>query len=193
MPQGHLNIMEPGENLRNHQKSLPILAGQTAIKRGSVIVEDTGAWRLANAGENDDSGDANTPGAVCFWSLQDQGQPDVLMAGKLTGVPCTFPMLLEIDQIKSDDAFLAGAFVQCGDDGGDPVVEGLVVDHVDDHTAIGVVSKTLAAVGQDPVGYKRWSNDRLADSSLGGAERTGAPIYCIQIRTLYIPNLSTGA
>jgi len=185
MPQGHLNIMEPGENLLNHQKSLPVLAAQTAIKRGSVIVESGGSWRLALTTDIailDDSGDEDLPGAVCFWALQDQDQPDVKMSGKLTGVPCTFPMLLEVDQIKHADGFAVGTFVQGGDDDGDPVVQGVVKLHVDHHTAIGVVAKTK---------FNRWSNDRLADTTKGGAQRTGAIIECIQLWSLYIPNLST--
>lgn len=187
MPQGHLNVMEAGENLLMHQKSLPVKSGQTAIKRGSVIVEMGGEWRLALTTDiaiTDDSGEEDVPGSICYWSLQDQDQPDVKMAGKLTGVPCTFPMLLEVDQIKDSDGFAVGSFVQGGDDDGDPVVQGVIKLHVDDHTTIGVVKQTKTT---------RWSNDRLANTALGGAQRTGAIITCVQIWTLYIPNLSTAA
>lgn len=184
MPQGHLNILEPGEHLLQHNRSLPVLAGQTAIKRGSVIVEDTGSWRLAVTAIADDAGTEQVPGAFPHWALQDQDQPDVLMSGVLTGMPCLPSVLLETDQIKVADGFAVGTFVQCGDDDGDPLIAGVIKTHVDDLTAIGIVMKTKTS---------RWSNDRLANTALGGAQRTGAAVTAVQIRTFYIPNLSTAA
>jgi hypothetical protein len=169
---GLLNILEPGENLSQLNRTLPVSDQEDGIVRGSLIVEDAGEWRRSAA---TDAGEADTPGPICFWSLQDQDQPDVEMANGLTGVPCTYNMLLETDQIDSGSSFPVGGYVSADDDG-------VIQDHSDDETAIGVVKKTVTA---------RWANDRLADSSKGGASRTGAPTDVVQIWTEYIPNLST--
>lgn len=173
MPQGLLNILQPGENLSQLNVTKPVKSTETEIVRGSLIVEDGGEWRRTVAAT--DAGAADTPGPVCFWSLQDQDQPDVNMAEGLSAIPCTANMLLETDQIASGGTFAVGGYVSAGDDGE-------LQDHSDEETAVGVVKKTVTT---------RYANDRLADASKGGAPRTGAPTDVIQIWTDYIPNLST--
>jgi hypothetical protein len=172
MPQGLLNILQPGENLAQLNETKPVKATETEIVRGSLIVEDGGEWRRTAAS---DAGAENSPGPICYWALQDQVQPDVDMADGLSGIPCTHNMLLETDQIDPQSTFPAGGYVSAGDDG-------KLKDHVDDETAVGVVKKSITT---------RWANDRLADASKGGAARTGAPTDVIQIWTDYMPNLST--
>jgi hypothetical protein len=97
------------------------------------------------------------------------------MSDGLSGIPCSYNMLLETDQIDSGSTFPVGGYVSAAD-------TGLVKDHVDGETAVGVVKKTVTT---------RWSNDRLADATKGGATRTGAPTDVIQIWTDYMPDLST--
>jgi hypothetical protein len=172
MPQGLLNILQPGQNLAQLNETKKVAAAETGIVRGSLIVEDAGEWRRALTA---DAGATDSPGAICFWSLQDQVQPDVNMADGLTGIPCSYNMLLETDQIDSGSTFPVGGYVSAGD-------TGLLKDHVDGETAVGVVKKGVTT---------RWSNDRLADSTKGGANRTGAPTDVITIWTDYMPDLST--
>jgi hypothetical protein len=172
MPQGLLNILQSGQNLAQLNETKKVKATETGIVRGSLIVDDGGQWRRTAAA---DAGAADSPGPICFWSLQDQVQPDVDMADGLTGIPCTYNMLLETDQISSGGTFPLGGYVAAGDDG-------KLADHADGQTAVGVVKKSVTT---------RWSNDRLADATKGGANRTGAPTDVIQIWTDYMPNLST--
>jgi hypothetical protein len=171
MPQGLLNILQSGQNLAQLNVTKSVKSTETGIVRGSLIVEDTGAWRRTTAL---DAGSAGVAGPICYWSLQDQAQPDVSMADGLTGIPCTYNMLLETDQIDAGAALPTGGYVMAGADG-------KLTDHTDDLTAVGVVKKTVTT---------RWSNDRLADYTKGGAVRTGAPTDVIQIWTDYLPNLS---
>jgi hypothetical protein len=171
MPQGHLNILEPGEHLLQRNETKPVKSTETAIVRGSLLVKENDEWRRTAA---TDAGAVNSPGPVCYWSLQDQDQPDVDLAKGLTAVPCNWPMLIETDQIDAGGTFAQGGYVAAGDDG-------KLKDHADDETAVGVVKETI---------HYRWSNDRLADATKGGAVRTGARISVIEVWSLYIPNLS---
>lgn len=170
MPQGHLNVLHPGENLLQLNETLPVKSTETAIVRGSLLVKDGNEWRRSAAA---DAGAANTPGKVCYWSLQDQVQPDVGFAKALTAIPCTFPMILETDQYNAVVGAVGG-FLMAGNNG-------LLIDHTDDKTAVGILKATPGA---------RWSNDRLANTTYGGAQRTGAPVTVIQLLSVYIPNLS---
>ncbi len=172
MPQGLLNILEPGEHLLQMNVTKKVASTETGIVRGSLIVIDSDEWRrTATATE---AGGANDPGPVCYFALQDQVQPDVAMADGLTGIPVTQRMKLETDQIAAGGTFPVGGYVSAGDNG-------LLKDHLDDETSLGVVLMTTTT---------RWSNDRLADATQGGAQRTGAPTDVIQILTEYTPNLS---
>ena len=40
MPQGHLNVLHPGENLLQLNETLPVKSTETAIVRGSLLVKD---------------------------------------------------------------------------------------------------------------------------------------------------------
>ena len=172
MPQGLLNILQSGQNLAQLNETKKVKATETGIVRGSLLVEDGGEWRRS---ASSDAGAVNSPGPICFWSLQDQVQPDVNMADGLTGIPCTYNMLLETDQIDSGSTFPVGGYVSAGADG-------KLQDHTDDETAVAVVKKSVTT---------RWANDRLADATQGGAVRTGAPTDVIQVWSDYMPNLST--
>ena len=173
MPQGHLNILHPGENLLQLNETLPVSAQETAIVRGSLLVRDSGEWRRS-AATDANGGTSSTPGPICYWSLQDQVQPDVGFAKALTAIPCTYPMKLETDQYLSTDNYAVGCFLQAGDGGL------LEVFAAEGNTAVGVLTALPGA---------RWSNDRLANTTYGGAQRTGAPVTVIQLWSVYIPCL----
>jgi len=170
MPQGHLNVLHPGENLLQLNETLPVKSTETAIVRGSLLVKDGNEWRRSAAPDSFPGGVGHA-GPVCYWSLQDQVQPDVGFAKALTAIPCTYPMILETDQYNGGVGAV-GDFLMAG-------ANGLLVAHVTNHTAIGVLRAVPGA---------RWSNDRLANTTYGGAQRTGAPVTVIQLLSVYIPN-----
>jgi len=173
--QGFLNVLKGAyPSLKQLDKSLPVKAAN-AIIRGSLIRVDTATneFQLTEAG---DAGAANSPGPVCYWALQAATDPDVQMAGVLTGIPCTAPMELETDQIDTNDPgndFVVGAYVSAG--------VGVIKAHADDETAIGVVTNAASF---------RWANGIDAAGEYVG-RRTGTRVQVVAIQTLYIPNLST--
>ena len=169
MPAGHLNIVNPGLEIKQIQRTLPVNDAETGIVRGSCVVVDSGTWRRSVAAT--DGGAANSPGAIAYWALQDQGQPDVAKAGGLTAVPCTTQLQIETDQFAAGGTFPDGGFLAVDDDG-------VVTDHADDQTAIGVVVKSP---------YNRWVNDRIHSAG----QRQGQYVSVIQFYTIYNTNLST--
>ena len=52
MPQGHLNVLHPGENLLQLNETLPVKSTETAIVRGSLLVKDGNEWRRSAAAED---------------------------------------------------------------------------------------------------------------------------------------------
>lgn len=169
MPQGHFVEMVPGATGTNRPtRSLPIKSGQTAIKRGSVLVEDAGEWRLSTTSDN---GGANSPGPVVYFALQDQDSPDVTMSGVLSAIPCTFSGVFQTDQFSGTLA--VGTKLMAGN--------GVLIAHTDDKTVVAEVRKGNTI---------RWSNDRLASTAYGGAQRTGAHITVLDFQSLYLPNVS---
>lgn len=174
MPQGHFNVLKGAyPTLDQLDKVLPVADAETGIVRGSTLRIDTSgandAW-VRTAADAASQGAANTPGPVIYFALQDQGQPDVDMSGVVNAIPCTMPMEVETDQFDAGGTFAVGAFVSAGADG-------QVVDHADDLTAIGVVTKGP---------YSRWVNDAVAVAG----KRTGARKNVIAFLTTYQPNLS---
>ena len=171
MPQGHFVELTPGLMVPRPTKVLPIQTGQTAILRGSIIVEEAGEWRIA-AADSTDRGTSTVPGKILHWALQDQDSQDVAMAGGLAALPCTWPMTFETDQFSGSPA--VGDYLMSG--------AGVLAPHTDGLTAVAVVEK---------VATNRWVNDRLANhGTYGGAQRTGASVSVIQARTVFLPSLS---
>ena len=173
MPQGHFNIINPGLQIDQIQLALPVEGTQTGIVRGMTLVADNGSFRKADRTTNADEGDATTPGKVIWWGLQDQDSPDVLKSGKVSALPCTWPMHIETDQYDSGGTFTPGGYVSI-DDGA------VVTDHATTETAIGIVTAAP---------YNRWVNDRL--NNAGGTERRGQFVSVIRFLSVYLPSLVT--
>ena len=173
---GFFNVLKGAyPSLKQLDKSLPVKVGDAVI-RGSLMKVDTGKFALTVAA---DAGVLNTPGPICYFAFHAAGEPDVQMAGVNTGMPVTAPCEVETNQIDvsgtPETDYAVGKYVQAGD--------GVLAPHVDDSTAIGVVTKAP---------YYRWSNAEDAAGEYVG-KRTGSRVQCIAIHTLYIPNLSTSA
>lgn len=166
MPKGHFNILYPGLQLDQIETEKPVDSRVTGLVRGSVLVDNgAGAWRLSIAA---DAGTAGHPGPMVYWSLQDQDSPDAVKAGKVAGIPCGWPMVVETDQYAGTHA--VGSFVAADN-------LGKVTDAVTGNSAIGLVLKAPA---------QRWLNDRL--DPLG--TRMGALANVVVFQTLYIPSLA---
>jgi len=175
MPQGHFNVLKGAyPTLQQLDESLPVASTVTGVVRGSCVrAADDGGTRswFITASDATNQGAANTPGPLIYFSLQDQGQPDVDMAGVLTAIPCSMPNEIETDQYAAGGTFPIGGYVMAGADG-------KLEDHTDDLTAIGQVTRAP---------YIRWANDAIAVTG----KRTGNRINVIALWTMYIPNLST--
>lgn len=172
--QGFFNVLKGAyPSLKQLDKSLPVKAGDAVI-RGSLMVEDAGEFRLAVAAT--DAGAADAPGPVAYFAFQGANDPDVEMAGVVTGMPCTAPCEVETNQIDVSGTpatdYAVGKYVAAGD--------GVLAPLADENTALGVVTKAP---------YYRWSNAQDATGKYVGA-RTGDRIQVIAIQTLYIPSLS---
>jgi hypothetical protein len=175
MPAGHFNVLKGAyPTLQQIDKSLPVATSETGIVRGSAMRIDTSGPAPAfirTDATSASQGALNTPGPIVYFSLQDQAQPDVLRAGVITGIPCTFPAEVETDQYDSGGSFPVNGRIMAG-------ASGKVVDHTDDKTAIGVVTAGPTF---------RWVNDAVAVAG----ERTGARVSVIKFQTIYAPNVST--
>lgn len=172
--QGFFNVLKGAyPALKQLDKSLPPKDGD-AIIRGSLMKVANGEFALTVAA---DAGALNAPGPVVYFAFHQAGDPDVQMAGSITGMPVTAPCEVETDQIDVSGTpatdYAVGKYVQAGD--------GVLAPHVDDATAVGVVTKA-------PV--YRWANGIDAPGEYVG-KRTGSRVMTIAIQTLYIPNLST--
>jgi hypothetical protein len=174
MPQGHFNVLKGAyPTLQQLDETLPVAGGVTGIVRGSCLraADDAGtrSWFIT-AADATNQGAANTPGPLIYFALQDQGQPDVDMAGALSALPCSMPMEVETDQFDAGGAFPIGGYIMAG-------AAGVVTDHTDDKTAIGQVTRSP---------YIRWANDAIAVTG----KRTGNRVNVISFWAMYIPNLS---
>jgi hypothetical protein len=174
MPQGHFNVLKGAyPTLQQLDESLAVDAGEPGIVRGSAMRKEVSGssqtW-VRTAADAARPGWAPGAGPVIYFSLQDQGQPDVTKSGVLTGIPCTMPNEVETDQYDSGGTFTVGGYVMAGADGE-------VTDHTDELTAIGVVTNGPAA---------RYANDAVAVAGV----RTGARINVITFLTIYHPQLS---
>jgi len=172
MPQGHFNIINPGLEINQIQVALPVKNTENGIVRGSALVNDNNVWRRGNRSTDADQGTTGTPGKVIWWALQDQTSPDAIKAGKVSALPCTWPMMIETDQYNAHASYSIGQFVSVSD-------TGVVGPTQPNATACGIIQA---------VPYQRWVNDRLiADNT-----RRGTLVYVIRFNTVYIPNLETG-
>lgn len=170
MPAGHFNVLKGAyPTLAQIDKVLPVADAETGIVRGSAIRVESGEW-IRTAADAASQGAAGVAGPIIYFALQDQGQPDVDMAGVLNALSCTMPMEVETDQYDGAGSFPVGGYVMAGADG-------KVTDHTDDLTAIGVVTKGPTT---------RWVND--AEAVAG--RRTGNRVDVIAFLTTYQPNLS---
>lgn len=171
MPQGHFNVLKGAyPTLGQIDKILPVADAETGIVRGSAIRDNGSQEWIRTAADAASQGAAGVAGPVIFFALQDQGQPDVGMAGVLNALSCTMPMEVETDQFDAGGTFAVGGYVMAGADGE-------VTDHTDDLTAIGVVTKGPTT---------RWVNDAVAVAG----SRTGNRVDVIAFLTTYQPNLS---
>jgi hypothetical protein len=174
---GFFNVLKGAyPSLRQLDKTLPIGSNSTAITRGScmkigTVGADAGKFVIAN----NDNGAANVPGPVIYFAFQNYADPDVKMAGGITGMPCLMPCEVETDQFDQSN-IVAGSFLMSG-------AAGALTLHLDDRTAVGVCTKAASY---------RWSNQAPTASS-DSTPRTGDKIQTIAFWTMYAPNLSTGA
>lgn len=169
---GFFNVLKGAyPSLKQLDKSLPVATGNT-ILRGSLMMEVAGEFQLTTddaAGQ----GALNAPGPIPYFALQGSADPDVEMAGVVTGMPVIAPCEVETDQFAGTPTL--GSFLMAG--------AGVLKAHIDDATACGIVTKAP---------YYRWSNAETVDPSpaLVG-RRTGNRVNVIALQTVYIPNLST--
>lgn len=169
---GFFNVLKGAyPSLKQLDKTLPPLAGE-AIVRGSLIMEAAGKFKLTTddaAGQ----GAAPAPGPMVYFALHGIDDPDVEMAGGMTGMPVQAPCEVECSEFDAAGTFAVGGFVMAG--------AGKLKDHATGATAIGVVTKAP---------YHRWSNAADAPAALVG-KRTGNRVSVVALQTMYIPNLVT--
>lgn len=167
----HFNVLKGAyPDLSQLDKTLPIKSGSTGIERGSVLVIESDEFRPCAA---TDVGTKDTvPGPMAYYSFQNQADPDVVMAGAITGMPCNAPVEVETDMYNGSPA--AGEFLMCDD-------AGKLQVHTDGLTAVGLVTKAP---------YKRWSNVATPTGGSYPAARQGAVIDVIAFWSVYIPNLA---
>ena len=168
----HFTVLKgeyPG--LAQLDKTLPVKSGETGIVRGTILVEDAGTFRpcvAADAGTKD-----ILAGKIAYHSFAAQTDPDAVMAGGVTGMPCIAPVEIETDAYTGTPAL--GSFVMCAN-------TGVLGAHTDGLTAVGLVTKAQ---------YTRWSNTATpAGGSYPGA-RQGAMINVIALWSVYLPNYAT--
>jgi len=175
MPRGHFNVLHAGSGgmltTSQDNASHAVKANQTGIVRGSVLMVDTteGAWVLAT--DNVESrGDANTPGPILYFALNDQGEPDVRMSGVLTALPCTASFPFETDQLDTDETWALGTYASAG-------AEGKLVPHTAGYTAVAVMIKAP---------FNRWINDKLHATEL----KTGGIGTVAHFRAIFQPQFA---
>lgn len=179
-----LNVIKgPYPGLAQNDRTLPIAADATGIERGSFLkVNEDAEYEVAMAA---DAGSGTTPGAFLYMALQDQSDLVAGMAGNVgqgavsasSGQPVInalsiIPsMQVQTDMFDPDENWAIGDWCAVGDNG-------KLVEHATGETAVGKVDGVPAA---------RWVNNATAVTGW----RTGAPVSCITITTVYIPNLAT--
>ena len=158
-------------SLRQLDKTLPLGAGATSIVRGTCMKIDAGTFVIADSA----NGGVHDPGPVIYFSFQNASDPDVKMAGGITGMPCTMPCEVETDMYSG--APVVGNFLMSGAAGVLAVHTGTVAAP---KTAVGLVTKAPAY---------RWSNQAVQVAGVS----TGNKIQTIAFWTMYAPNLAVGA
>ena len=148
--------------------TLPMQSGQTAIVRGSLLVNDAGSFRLTVAGDN-----AIAKVTVPYFALQAQTDWNSKMAGNLAtqipvigGIPVTYNMEVETDQFDTSVAYAINDKLMIG--------AGVVTKYTSASTIVGIVTG---------VPRKRWVND----AAVAGGQRTGQSVQVISFLTLFIP------
>lgn len=166
---GHFNVLKGAyPNLVQLDKTLPLGTGGTALVRGSVMYASAGTF-VPSAADQASHGAAGHPGPICYFCLQNAGDPDVQMANGVTGLSCTQPMEVETDQFDSS-AIVLGSYVMAG-------ANAKLTLHTTGCTAIGLVTKAA---------YTRWSNNAVAVAGV----KTGTRISVISLWTMYAPDMA---
>jgi hypothetical protein len=170
---GHFNVIK-GQypSLSQLEETLAVKSTETGIVRGSALVKDAGTWRR---GVTTDSGDASTAGPVVYFALQNQADPDVVMAKKVTAIPCLAPIRVETDQYAGSPT--VGSFLTVNGNG--TTTFGLVGAAANGDTACGIVTS---------VPTRRWSNNSGPYAGFP-SPRTGAAINVITFWCVYVPQV----
>ena len=168
---GHLNVLKGAyPSLIQLDETAPVAPAVTDIVRGSVLVKNAqNEWALCAASH---AGGVDEPGAVPYFALQAQGDPDVKMAGALTALNGRMPCEMEIDQYDDTVAIAVGDYLALG-------TAGKLVKHATGETAVGICSKAATS---------RWSNS-APRTGMYPDDATGSRIAVIAFWTCYIPNL----
>lgn len=168
----HFNVLKGAyPSLKQLDKTLPLGTGRSSIVRGSAMRIDPATNKFVpTAADVASQGAAGVPGPVIYFSLQNAGDPDVVMANGITGIPCTMPNEVETDQYDTGASISVGSFLMAGADG-------KVTLHTTGKTAIGLVTKAA---------YSRWSNNAVAVEGV----KTGNRISVIAFLTIYAPDMA---
>lgn len=165
----HFNVLKGAyPHLQQLDKTLPLGTGGTNLVRGSVMYVAASKF-TPSAADTASHGVAGTPGPICYFCLQNAADPDVQMAGGITGLSCTMPMEVETDQFDTSSIVL-GSYVMAG-------ANAKLTLHTTGCTAIGLVTKAA---------YSRWSNNAVAVAGV----KTGNRISVISLWTMYAPELA---
>lgn len=176
-----LNVLKgsyPG--LQQVCRTLPMVAGQTGIERGSLLKATTAGWEKATSA---DKGSGTTPGAFVYICLMPQNDLVAGMAGNvgqgiapasgkqpvLTALAIQPTQQIETDMYVAADNLAVGDWCTVGDGG-------KFGKAADNDTAIARV---------DVAPTSRWVNNAIAVTGW----RTGGPLTVITLTTMYIPNL----
>lgn len=176
----HFNVLKgeyPG--LAQLDKTLPALATEADIVRGSVLVIESGCFRRCVA---TDAGTKDTvAGKVVYFALQTQADPDVVMAGGVTAMPCIAAAECETDQFVANGGIVPGAYLMaCGTGHANHTNDGKLQLHTDGLCAVGLVTRAS---------YKRWSNTATPTGGSYPGARQGAMIDVIAFWSVFVPNL----
>ena len=176
----HFNVLKgeyPG--LAQLDKTLPALATEADIVRGSVLVIESGCFRRCIAA---DHGTKDTvAGVVVYHAFQAQTDPDAVMAGGVTAMPCIAPVEIETDQFVANQGIVPGAYLMTAGAGhAAHTNDGKLTLHTDGLCAVGLVTKAS---------YKRWSNTATPAGGSYPSARQGAMIDVIAFWSMFVPNL----
>lgn len=164
----HFNVLKgeyPG--LKQLDKTLPVKSTATGIERGSILVEETeGGVRKFRPCV---AGDATVDSAMVYHAFMAQTDPDVVMAGGITGMPCIAPVEIETDMYNGTPT--VGAYLTAG-------AGGKLVAHTSGDNIVGLVTAAP---------YTRWSNVATPTGGSYPSPRQGATVNVIALWSCWIP------